>query len=622
MLIQVRQLYLIADKVVFFNVFLYIYYTESELSMSGSLGGFHVYDVTPENKRHPRLFSVGQDAFHETFKPSKDMFKTADESVLFDQGDESKAFTFTFSKPLTKTSQNISSYLDMSANGNNSDCIKVGLKVASLCYTHSPKTVNELSLCLSEFKDYRTSVAQSIKSVASEVAKGMVAKRPETSQSSFFGSSSSLEGFAGSRHKLNQTLERTESEFLENAIFSDEEVTRKTRIMLDAKLDSPIIVVPKNATSAHVLVAHLGQISISNTVDKGQGHLFEDVLYEEDGVKPDRIFMEVRNMNLYSADIDKTSQTHANSLSLDGSIDYRSLTVGSEIGTPIMYDTTIHVTIDHTAGGTSMMNTNSATDFPEHFQPKDVNDLFGEQENQPMLDMKAKIQTPLKLVLLKSVYEQILQTSDYISSADEKLEQADSNINQNAAPGESLPKSTTGTPDDTTQTESLSSSRLSSLNQSQIGKAFVTKKLRLEVPLFSIELKGDFDEGETGVVELKLYRFLLDFHKDNPATTKVEVSLKSLVMDDLLESPDSPHRQIMVSKEPQKDDFKNMKPREFLSHSCPDNAIVAPVPMMPHSLPSSFHNLPSKVNQPVVTEPLSRPFLFTQTFAGGRILPG
>lgn len=591
--------------------------------MTGSLGGFHVFDITPENKRHRRLFSVGQDTCQMNIPKSvftpKDMYKTANESVFFGElDDENKAFSFSFSKPLSLNSgRNDCPCLDATDVENSSDCITVNLQVASLCYTHSPGTVLELSLCVSEFKEYRSSVAQSIKSVASEVAKGMVAKRQELGQSSLHGSFTSLEGFGGSRPKLNQTLERTESEYFENSTLCEEIEIKKTRIVLDASLDSPVIIVPKHATSAQVLIAHLGQISLSNTVDKSQGHSFEEVLADENDSKPDRIFMEVRNMNLYSVDIHESAQTCRNAMNLDGSIDYRSMTLDCEAGTPIMYNTTIQVTIDHTVENTSVINTKNASEFPGHFQPNDMNDSFTDQECQPMLDMKAKIQTPLKLVLLKSVYEQILQTTDYMSSADVNTEQTDSNANRNSSSSDSVPKGMTGSRDEQTQSESMDSSRFSGLNQSQTGKSFMTKKLRLEVPLFSVELRGDFGEGERGVVELKLYRFLLDYHKDNPETTKVEVSLKSLVMDDLLESPDSPNRQIMVSKEPQKDDF-SMTPREFLSRSCPDNAIIAPIPVMPHSLPNSFHN----INQPMMADPITRPFLPMQAFARGRLQPG
>ena len=143
------------------------------------------------------------------------------------------------------------------------------------------------------------------------------------------------------------------------------------------------------------------------------------------------------------------------------------------------------------------------------------------------------------------------------------------------------------------QSHKLSSS---SSSGSQKTAVFLSKHVKFEVPLFSVELRGDFGEGEQGLVELKLHRFLLDYTKDNPATTNMQVTLKSLLMDDLLESVDSKHRQIMASKASRPQDFSEMEPHVFLSQSCPYNAIiVAPVPIMPPSLPSSFHNDIGKV---------------------------
>ncbi|KAL4233287.1 Vacuolar protein sorting-associated protein 13D [Mactra antiquata] len=603
---------------------------DSDLSMNGSLGGFHVYDITPEHKRHRQLFSVGQDICpgSKSILSSKDMYKTADESMLNQETiDDNKAFIFSFTKPLRMTSQcGFTSELDVNSKEDNSDCIKMNLRVASLCYTHSPTTVYELSLCVAEFKEYKVSVASSIKNVASEVAKGMVAKRNELSQMSMYGSSNSLEGFGGSKLKLNQTYDKTESEYFDNSkTFLEEDDVKKNRIMLDACFESPVIVVPKHSTSSNVLVAHLGKISVNNTDDKSHGCSFEEVLADDnDDEKLDRIFVEVRNMNLYSVNIDFTGHSGLDKsmMNLDGSLDYRSLTVDSNARTPIMYDTTVQITIDHSGGNSQYINANTDGEFLEQFHPKDVSDSFSVMDNQPMLDMRAKIQTPLKLLLLKSVYEQILQTSDYLSSAETMFDQTETNTNQNAASSDSL-NDLTGSQSNQGQSESMQSSgRFSSLNQSTVDKPFLTKKLRLEVPLFSVELRGDFGEGERGVVELKLHRFLLDMTKDNPATTKIELSLKSLVMDDLLEDPDSKHRQIMVSKEPKKEDYS--KPREFLSQSCPDNAIIAPIPMMPHSLPSSFSNLSSKVNQPVTTRPLSGfgAFIPTPSYTRGRSHPG
>ena len=63
-----------------------------------------------------------------------------------------------------------------------------------------------------------------------------------------------------------------------------------------------------------------------------------------------------------------------------------------------------------------------------------------------------------------------------------------------------------------------------------------------------MELRGDFGEGEQGLVDLKLYDFSLRYEKNDKATTRVMLHLNSLQMDDLLEPVDSKHRQIIVSR--------------------------------------------------------------------------
>lgn len=588
--------------------------------MSGSLGGFHVFDITPEVKRHQRLFCVGQDISqtnipYHTFT-SRDMYKTCNESAIFDDtNSDAKAFTFKFSKPLKRTvSRSSSPCLDSAADTDAADCIKVSLKVASLCYTHSPATLHQLSQCVSEFKEYKSSVAKSLKNVASEVAKGMVAKRGDLSQTGLFGSNTSLDKY--SKYRSNISLDQTEVEYFENATFCEEIEKKSPKIILDASFDSPVIVVPKSATSSQVLVAHLGQISLSNCSEKGQQNYMEEMPSEQTDKKNDRIFLEVRKMNLYSVDIDKNAQANSSAINVEESFRYSTLNINTDVDLPIMFDTTIQVTIDHSAGGASFMNANQ-----DDFLSKDMEDGFIMQETQPLLDMKAKIQTPVKLVLQKNVYEQILQTSDYLSSVEAKYEQSpsSSNINQNISE-ESVSMATDESlhghsPSGVSSRDSID---MSSTMHSTLPVPFLCKKFKLEVPVFIVELQGHFDEGQKGLVDLKLHDFLLDLMKDNPATTKVDVSLRSIVMEDLLQDPNSSYRKIVVSKDPEKDDVAQMKPHQFMSHSCPDNAIVAPVPMMPSSLPSSFHEHLSKLNKPIVSRPLVNPFVTGYTKGKGK----
>ena len=89
---------------------------------------------------------------------------------------------------------------------------------------------------------------------------------------------------------------------------------------------------------------------------------------------------------------------------------------------------------------------------------------------------------------------------------------------------------------------------------------------------------------------LHLQDFKVKFTKEDAYIKTLEVSLQSLVMEDLqCQQPN--HRNLMVSYTSPKTmshllpDFKNT----FLSQSCPTSMIDIPKPQMPCSLPTSFH---------------------------------
>lgn len=48
-------------------------------------------------------------------------------------------------------------------------------------------------------------------------------------------------------------------------------------------------------------------------------------------------------------------------------------------------------------------------------------------------------------------------------------------------------------------------------------------KIIFEVFLFNVILKGDFDEGEKGFVDLELYNFLMEFEKSNFYSINIEI---------------------------------------------------------------------------------------------------
>ncbi|KAK3098591.1 hypothetical protein FSP39_021054 [Pinctada imbricata] len=220
-----------------------------------------------------------------------------------------------------------------------------------------------------------------------------------------------------------------------------------------------------------------------------------------------------------------------------------------------------------------------------------------------------------KLQLGKGVYEQILQTTDNLTY-DERLHRSRS-ASVSASPRTSKSKLSAMSKEEVSQTSSLPLKEGSPKSKVKPEKQSLTK-IFFEVPMFSVELKGDFDEGERGIVDLKLEKFSVQFEKSKPFCTDIQIYLKSLVMEDLLVNSDSVHRYLLISRDKKKDDESEHSPKLFLSMSCPDSTILSPSPMMPHSLPVSFHdnlgNQPIKGRaKPVPVHPNLRKTAYPQT---------
>lgn len=63
----------------------------------------------------------------------------------------------------------------------------------------------------------------------------------------------------------------------------------------------------------------------------------------------------------------------------------------------------------------------------------------------------------------------------------------------------------------------------------------VSMKLNFEVPVFTIELRGDGPSGEQGLVDLSFRDFVFNYEKCHKFETNIQVSLRSIFMEDLLQ---------------------------------------------------------------------------------------
>ncbi|XP_055954829.1 intermembrane lipid transfer protein VPS13D [Patella vulgata] len=525
--------------------------------VKGSLGGLHLSDVTPEASTYRQVFSIGdQDLNH----IGTDMFETArDEHIFSSQHPSSRKNACLFN--ITKT---IKKHKSLHDGFKTNEVIYAHIEMASVCYTHCPKFLEELTECLSAFHDYMSMVARSIKTAATEVAYGLVGG---------WGDNPDNVGFSFSKREFS--LSDMAGILLEDEDSYQNEEQSSSVIKIMARMETPILVIPRRPNSAHVLLAHLGQMTITNSPKPMEFMTSCEDLTEQ----TDKIHISLINMNLFSADLEKLGILQpTGSQSVVGKKSFYYL-LSQERGNKIIYNTAVDLVITKDNMEFNYINPNTTTDDYSdlHRWDTSAHDSLEVSNPNSIVEVTARIKTPMKVVLSKEVYEQFLETLDNLTYTEDVVS---SSSNYEMKPsGESVEeREPMGAP----SSVDILSQQSSETDQSE---SFMAKHFRFEVPLFEAELRGDFGEGEQGLVNLKLHDFSLNFQKDNNYLTNVQFRLRSLTMADLLEKENSLHRHIMVS---QSSTTVREAQRTYLSTSCPDSTIVLPIPTMPSSLPSSF----------------------------------
>ena len=250
--------------------------------VEGSLGGLHLLDVVPEGSRYQQVVSIGQGqlppptsvlpAAATSTSPNTslhpDMFKTAMDEKIFSEVFPVKSVSrvacrFNIAKWTgglggnvgnTSGYQNEGSDTESVYDRHETEVVEASFDMASLCYIHCPKFLDELVDCVSEFRDYMTTVATSIKSAAAEVAMGMVGGRSDKD---------GLEGTSMTSLRREQSLgDITNTVLLQegersvgfNITTADSGATPgvKSTIVLNARMETPIIVIPCKPNSPQV----------------------------------------------------------------------------------------------------------------------------------------------------------------------------------------------------------------------------------------------------------------------------------------------------------------------------------------------------------------------------------
>lgn len=226
-----------------------------------------------------------------------------------------------------------------------------------------------------------------------------------------------------------------------------------------------------------------------------------------------KLTLEVRDMNLYSLEISSNlSQTH-NNLPLRAEDVYSC----KESGKPILHDTVLKIMVEIE---------NTLVQSPSFF-------LDNEFSSNPIVQVHGVVMTPLKVSLSRGQYEQLLDT-----------------INRLFSMPVSVPV----------------------VQKSQVvnkthDKFDLSIKVSFELPTLSVELKQG--PMEQPLVELSMRDFVAKYEKLQKNESTIQVSLRSLLMEDLLCPVGSRHRCMMQSSPPTR-----VKLPAGVSKSCPDLALI------------------------------------------------
>ncbi|XP_006866437.1 PREDICTED: vacuolar protein sorting-associated protein 13D isoform X2 [Chrysochloris asiatica] len=522
--------------------------------MNGSLGCLQLMDLTQENVKNQYVVSIGNSTGYESIISDIGYF----ESVFVRMEDVAltEALSFTF---VERSKQEWF----------------LNLKMASLHYNHSAKFLKELTLSMDELEE---SFQSMLKSAATKVTTVLATKTAEYSE----------------MVSLFETPRKTREPFIleENELYGfglPASHSDTVKLILNVNIESPVVSIPRKPGSPELLVGHLGQIFIQNFVAG------------DDESRSDRLQVEIKDIKLYSLNCTQLASREG-----PGSEGSRtvcpppgSASVGSQEETPftrhdffeslhrgqafhILNNTTIQFKLEKTP-----IERESELTFS--LSPDDLG-------TSSIMKIEGKFVNPVQVVLAKHVYEQVLQTLDNLVYS-EDLNKFPVSAASSPCPNSPLPSLSICGESSVERKEnglfshsSLSNSSQKSLSVKEV-KSFTQIQANFCISELQVQLSGDLTLGAQGLVSLKFQDFEVEFSKDHPQTLSIQIALRSLLMEDLLEkNPDSKYKNLMVSRGAPKP--SSLAQKEYLSQSCPSVSNVE-YPDMPRSLPSHMEEAPN-----------------------------
>ncbi|XP_063173560.1 intermembrane lipid transfer protein VPS13D isoform X1 [Candoia aspera] len=528
----------------------------SRLDVNGSLGCLHLMDLTQENMKNQYVVSIGNTERYE--------------NLIHDVG---------YSKPTFLQFEDANSlpdalgfiFVEQSAK----ECSLL-LQMASLHYNHSAKFLKEITLSMDELEENFRSM---LKSAATKVTTVLATKTAEYSEMV-----SLFDTVPKSRDPFN--LENDEGE----EVAPVRSKTETIKLILNVNIESPVVSIPRKPGSPELLVGHLGQISIQNFVTG------------EDTLRSDSLQVEIKDIKMYSLNCSHLSSKKDSPSEVSSTL--QSPSGITSCGNQEESQFTRHDFFESLHKGQAFHILNNATiqfmleKIPVEHSTELAFSLSDDVNISSLMRIEGKFVNPLQVMLAKHVYEQVIQTLDNLVCSEDLTRPPpsfpSSTYSGSASPSVLFRNITTDFSINRKENGFFTHSSFSTNKCVPVKEAmqsFTQIQATFHISELQVQLSGDLTLGAQGLVSLTFQDFDVEFVKDHPHTLSIQIALRSLLMEDLLEkNPDSLYKNLMVSHGAPKP--SNLAHKEYLSQSCP---LVSNVeyPDMPRSLPSHVEEAPN-----------------------------
>ncbi|XP_077168382.1 intermembrane lipid transfer protein VPS13D isoform X2 [Paroedura picta] len=529
----------------------------SRVDINGSLGCLHLMDLTQENVKNQYVVSIGSTGRYEHF--------------MSDMGDFKPAFLH------TDDANSLPDALSFTFIEQSEEECSLHLRMASLHYNHSAKFLKEIALSIDELEENFRSM---LKSAATKVTTVLATKTAEYSEMvSLFDTTP--------RPKDSFYFESSDGEEL----LQPRPKCETIKLILNVNIESPVVSMPRKLGSPELLVGHLGQISIQNFVAG------------EDNSTSDRLQVEIRDIKLYSLNSNLLAGKKEAASEMPQAV--RPLGPASSSSQEDSHFTR-HDFFESLHKGHAFHILNNATiqfrmeKIPVERDAELTFSMTEDVETSSIMRIEGKFVNPLQVVLAKHVYEQVLQTLDNLVCS-EDLTKPSSAFSSSPYPPSGSPSASLRSTSSDFSTDrkenglfshssfSTSSTKFAPVKEATLS--FTQIQANFHISELQVQLSGDLTLGAQGLVSLKFQDFDVEFTKDHPQTLSIQIALRSLLMEDLLQkNPDSLYKNLMVSHGAPKP--SSLAHKEYLSQSCPSVSNVE-YPDMPRSLPSHMEEAPN-----------------------------